>query len=183
MVPNYLKPGQEVFSLHLSYPLLSITRATNIPTRRPTLVTAQPTPAVIPTPRTARSRAITAARSRTRRVVGPDGLGPGFLFLAGGEAHDAEYVFRKAHRALVRHAVFGEVECLCFVACFVQGGLVEVVVVVDEAAVGHVPGVGAVPPGRELVSVPGISVSSQVFLFRRITFCSTSVGGLTRQDQ
>lgn len=135
--------GHEASRLRPSRPLLSITRATHIPTRRPTLVTAQPTAAVIPTPRTARSRAITTARRRARRVVGPDGIGLGLLSFAGGKAH----VFRKAHRALVRHAVLGEVELLGVVACLVEGRLLEVVVVVDEAAVGHVPGVGAVPSG------------------------------------
>lgn len=86
----------------------------------------------------------------------------------GGIAH----VRGGAHRALVRHPVLGEVELLGVVARLLERGLVDVVVVVDEPAVGHVPGVGTVPPGGELMGVPGILVSAFILYFGDFVPCS-----------
>lgn len=54
------------------------------------------------------------------------------------KAHEA-CLPRRARGVLVRDAVFGEVELLSVVTGFFEGCLVEVVIVVHEAAVGHVP--------------------------------------------
>lgn len=144
----------------------------------------------------------TTALRRARRVLG---AGPDSGFLVGGlfseahgpvrvlpggahrralpKTHDAELVLAGVRQALVRHAVLGEVEPLGVEACFLEGGLVDVVVVVDKPAVGHVPAVGAVPPGRELVSVPGAFVSNLSYCFKQIMPRRDLISGLTRQDQ
>lgn len=178
MLPNYLNPVMHLTRLHVtprphpacllvsSSRFLGLTRAANIPTRRLALIAAQAPAAVVCAAGAARGRTVAAASGRTRWLLGA-ARGPPLLHFWLTKAHGAFRLWlSEAHgtfRGPVRHAVLGEVELLGVAACLLQRSLVDAVVVVDEAAVSHMPAIGAVPLGRELVGVPGGSLLVTVF--------------------